>query len=107
MKVDAAAFKDSPNSAVVFHRNHFVTCSSAFEQLGAVVAQMPIMEQLFTPAVCVGRTDSQPAIAQSLHYVRGQVEASISEFSTWKSQLLSLGQQHAGECTEHHSFKCY
>uniref|UniRef100_A0A8C9XGE6 Midasin AAA ATPase 1 n=1 Tax=Sander lucioperca TaxID=283035 RepID=A0A8C9XGE6_SANLU len=98
VKVDAAAFKDSPNSAVVFHRNHFVTCSSAFEQLGAVVAQMPIMEQLFTPAVCVGRTDSQPAIAQSLHYVRGQVEASISEFSTWKIPLLLPLTDHTVLC---------
>ncbi|XP_035851556.1 midasin isoform X1 [Sander lucioperca] len=95
LELDSVAQQTSDR--VLHTWNHFVTCSSAFEQLGAVVAQMPIMEQLFTPAVCVGRTDSQPAIAQSLHYVRGQVEASISEFSTWKSQLLSLGQQHADQ----------
>ncbi|XP_059212052.1 midasin [Centropristis striata] len=84
--------------------NHFVTCCSAFDQLGAVVAQMPSMEQLFTPALCVGSADSLPAISQSLQYVRGQVEANITEFTTWKTQLLSLGHPHSGHqpefCTE-------
>ncbi|XP_054474709.1 midasin [Anoplopoma fimbria] len=84
--------------------NHFATCCSAFDQLGAVAAQMPSTEQLFTPAVCVGGADSQPAITQSLQYVRGQVEASITEFTTWKTQLLSLGHQHSDQqpafCTE-------
>lgn len=90
----------SSNCVVTFFpiRNHFVTCCSAFDQLAAVAAQMPSMEQLFTPAVCVGGPDSQPAITQSLQYVRGQVEASIAEFTTWKTQLLSIGTQHSGEC---------
>nr|XP_020508278.1 midasin [Labrus bergylta] len=70
---------------------HFMTCCSAFDQLGAVAAQMPGVEQLFSPTVCVGSTDNQPAITQSLQYVRGQVEAGITEFTTWKTQLLSIG----------------
>uniref|UniRef100_A0A665V9V2 Midasin n=1 Tax=Echeneis naucrates TaxID=173247 RepID=A0A665V9V2_ECHNA len=81
-----------------FHRNHFGTCCSGFDQLAAVVAQMPSVEQLFIPAMSVGSADSQPAITQSLQYVRGQVEADITEFTTWKTQLLSLGHQHTGEC---------
>ncbi|TMS12010.1 hypothetical protein E3U43_016968 [Larimichthys crocea] len=83
---------------------HFVTCCSAFDQLGAVVAQMPSVEQLFTPSTCVGSTENQPAITQSLQYVRGQVEANITEFTTWKTQLLSLGHQNSDHqsafCTE-------
>lgn len=76
------------------------------------MAQMPSVEQLFTPTTCVSSADSQPAITQSLRYVRGQVEASITEFTTWKTQMLSLGHQNAGEFTEqraeyHHSFRCY
>lgn len=90
-----------PTTLSFFHRNHFVTCCSAFDQLGAVVAQMPGVEQLFTPATCVGSADNQPAITQSLQYVRGQVEAIITEFTTWKTQLLSLGQQNSGECPDH------
>ncbi len=101
LKSDVAVTKDrnSPNNSIIFHRNHFVTCCSAFDQLGAVVAQMPGVEQLFTPAGCVGGANSQLAIPQSLQYVRGQVEANITEFTTWKTQLLSLGLQHSGECT--------
>uniref|UniRef100_A0A8C4E8F0 Midasin n=1 Tax=Dicentrarchus labrax TaxID=13489 RepID=A0A8C4E8F0_DICLA len=94
----------SPNNAVISHRNHFVTCCSAFDHLGAVVAQMPSVEQLFSSAVCVGSPDSQPAITQSLQYVRRQVEANITEFTTWKTQLLSLGHQNSDHlpafCTE-------
>ncbi|KAM7394956.1 hypothetical protein PAMA_006612 [Pampus argenteus] len=77
--------------------NYFVTCCSAFDQLAAVAAHMPSMEQYFTAAVCVSNTDSQPAITQSLQYVRGQVETNITEFTTWKTQLLSLGHQHSDE----------
>ncbi|CAK6975580.1 Hypothetical predicted protein [Scomber scombrus] len=77
--------------------NYFVICCSAFDQLAAVAAQMPSIEQLFTPAECVSSSDSQPAITQSLQYVRGQVEENITEFTTWKTQLLSLGHQHSDE----------
>ncbi|XP_034383470.1 midasin isoform X2 [Cyclopterus lumpus] len=93
------------NSERALHTwNHFATCCSAFDQLGAVAAQMPSMEQLFTPALCIGGADNHPAITRSLQYVRGQVEASITEFTTWKTQLLSLGHQHSDQqaafCTE-------
>lgn len=64
------------------------------------MAQMPSVEQLFTPAARVGGAENQPAITQSLKYVRGQVEGSIAEFTTWKTQLLSLGQQSTGDFTE-------
>lgn len=91
---------NSSNSTAVFHRSCFTACCSAFDQLGAVEAQMPIVEQAFTPDVCVGTADSQPAIIQSIQYVRGQVEASIIEFTTWKTQMLSLGYEHTGQSTE-------
>ncbi|XP_041660686.1 midasin isoform X2 [Cheilinus undulatus] len=72
---------------------HFVTCCSAFNQLGTVAAQMPGMEQLFSPALSVSSSDYQPAITQSLQYIRRQVETNITEFTTWKTQLLSIGPQ--------------
>ncbi|KAF0023084.1 hypothetical protein F2P81_023714 [Scophthalmus maximus] len=83
-------------------RNHFVTCCSGFDQLGVVAAQMPGIERLFIPASRVGSAESQAAITQSLQYVRGQVEANITEFTTWKTQLLSLGHQQ----TDHQSAFC-
>uniref|UniRef100_A0AAQ5XCQ8 Midasin n=1 Tax=Amphiprion ocellaris TaxID=80972 RepID=A0AAQ5XCQ8_AMPOC len=100
LKVELDSVAQQASETVLHTWNHFNTCCSAFDQLGAVVAQMPGMEQLFTPALCVGNADSQPAITQSLQYVRGQVEANITEFTTWKTQLLSLGQQHTGDFTD-------
>lgn len=89
--------KKHPNHVVVVcYRSYFTACCSAFDGLEAVVVQMPAVEQLFTPAIRVGSTDSQPAIAKSLQYVRGQIQADIAEFTTWKTQLLSLGHPHTG-----------
>uniref|UniRef100_A0A1A7W7P3 Midasin homolog n=1 Tax=Iconisemion striatum TaxID=60296 RepID=A0A1A7W7P3_9TELE len=70
----------------------FSVCSSAMEQLADVAGQMCSIEQLFTMAPSVGGTNYQPAVTQSLRYVRGQVEAAVTEFTAWKTQLLFLGQ---------------
>ncbi|KAM9840331.1 midasin [Aulostomus maculatus] len=93
LKRELDSMAQQSSERVLHTWSYFVTCCAAFDQLAAVVAQMPSIEQLFIPAVCVGSTDCQPAITQSLQYVRGQVEANITEFTTWKNQLLSLGHQ--------------
>lgn len=61
---------------------------------------MPIVEQVFTSDVCVGTPDSQPTVIQSLQYVRGQVEATVTEFTTWRIHVLSLGHDDTGQSTE-------
>ncbi|XP_060907246.1 midasin [Labrus mixtus] len=92
IKVELDDAAQQTSDRVLHTWKHFMTCCSAFDQLGAVAAQMPGVEQLFSPTVCVGSSaDNQPAITQSLQYVRGQVEAGITEFTTWKTQLLSIG----------------
>ncbi|XP_035534963.1 midasin [Morone saxatilis] len=106
LKVELDNVAQQTSERVLHTWNHFVTCCSAFDQLGAVVAQMPSVEQLFSSAVCVGSPDSQPAITQSLQYVRGQVEANITEFTTWKTQLLSLGHQNSGTTQDHDTDQC-
>lgn len=80
----------------IFHRNHFAVCCSAFDHLSALVSQLLSVEQLFSPAQAACRGECQPAITQSLQFIRGQVEATITEFTTWKTHLLSLGPQHTG-----------
>lgn len=80
-------------------RSSFGTISSAADQLASLADQMSSVEQVFTAAGRVGTANIQPAITQSLQYVRGQVEACVTEFTTWKSQLLCLEPQPAGECT--------
>ncbi|XP_030578137.1 midasin [Archocentrus centrarchus] len=104
LKVELDSVAQQTSDRVLLTWNYFIACCSAFDHLGAVEAQMPIVEQVFTPDVCVGTTDSQPAMIQSMQYVRGQVEASVIEFTTWKTQMLSLGYQHTDHqhtfCTE-------
>lgn len=90
-------------TSTTFHRNHFATCCSALEHLGAVADQMPHIEQLFTPTLWAGSGDSLPAITQSLQYMRGQVESSITEFTTWRRQLLSMGPHTSGNSQSNES----
>ena len=79
------------------HRSHFATCCSGLDRLGSVAGQMLSVEQLFTLAGPEGPAASQPGLASSLRYVRGEVEACLTEFTTWKAQHLSLGQgEHTG-----------
>uniref|UniRef100_A0A3Q1JQ86 Midasin n=1 Tax=Anabas testudineus TaxID=64144 RepID=A0A3Q1JQ86_ANATE len=97
LKVELDTVAQQTSERVLHTWDHFVTCCSAFDQLGAIAAEMPSVEQLFMPAVCVGSADSQPAITQSLQYVRGQVETNITEFTTWRTQLMSLEYMHTGD----------
>ncbi|XP_042084236.1 midasin isoform X2 [Haplochromis burtoni] len=100
VELDCAA---QPISDGVLHTwNYFTECCSAFNRLGAIGAQMPIVEQIFTSDVCVGTPDNQPAVIQSLQYVRGQVEATVTEFTTWRIHVLSLGH----DDTDHQQTFC-
>ncbi|KAJ8409756.1 hypothetical protein AAFF_G00218150 [Aldrovandia affinis] len=78
---------------------HFRVCSSALDRLGAVATLMPAVEQLFTPPTPEGAAGAhalaQPALTRGLRFVRGEVEASLAEFTTWRTELLSPG--HADE----------
>ncbi|XP_047429048.1 midasin isoform X2 [Mugil cephalus] len=95
MELDSVARQAS--ESVLYTWSYFTTCCVSYDRLEAVVAQIPTVEQLFTPAMCVGSADSQPAITKSLQYVRGQVQADITEFTAWKTQLLSLGHHHTDQ----------
>ncbi|XP_061563343.1 midasin [Cololabis saira] len=97
LKEELGSMSQQDNRRVLHTWSDFSTCSSALERLGAVAAQMPWMEQLFTATVCAGSADSQPTVPQSLRYVRTQVEPCITEFTAWKTQLLSLGPPHTDD----------
>uniref|UniRef100_A0A087Y7X1 Midasin n=1 Tax=Poecilia formosa TaxID=48698 RepID=A0A087Y7X1_POEFO len=85
-------------------RSTFTICCSAMEQLGGVAAQMSSIESLFSPATGEDGANTQPAIRQSLNYVRGQVETAITEFTSWRSQLLSPGPVSTGQQSTFWSF---
>ncbi|XP_041950170.1 midasin [Alosa sapidissima] len=101
MQVESRAVKEQldsitqQNSEWALHTwGHFTLCCSVLDRLGAVVAQMPKVEQLFTPVEAFGH-HAQPALIKGLHCVREEVESSLTEFTTWKTQLLSLGHSQA------------
>lgn len=76
---------------VIHSWDHFTLCCSSLDRLGAVVAQMPALEQLFIPdAVPVSHT--QPALTRGLQASRTEVETCLTEFTTWKTHLLSIRQ---------------
>lgn len=71
------------------------------EQLGGVAAQMSSIESLFSPLTGEGGANTQPTMTQSLNYVRGQVETAITEFTSWRSQVLSPGAEPIGQHPTH------
>uniref|UniRef100_A0A674E136 Midasin n=1 Tax=Salmo trutta TaxID=8032 RepID=A0A674E136_SALTR len=92
-ELDAVALQSTQGA--LHSWSHFSVCCSGYDRLGSVTAQMPAVEQLFTTPE--GTADTQPGLTRGLQYVRGEVEAALTEFTTWKTQLLSLGHGDAGE----------
>ena len=70
-------------------RTHFAAVRSGLERLGAVATRMGEVEQLFSPAVCVGGAESRPAIAQSLRYLRAELDACVGEWTAWRDRTLA------------------
>ncbi|KAK6297294.1 hypothetical protein J4Q44_G00318770 [Coregonus suidteri] len=93
-ELDAVALQSTQGA--LHSWSHFSVCCSGYDRLGSVAAQMPMVEQLFTPTAHEGTVDTQPGLTRGLQYVRGEVEATLMEFTTWKTQLLSLGHAHTG-----------
>lgn len=58
---------------------------------------MPEVEQLFTPEEALSQR-TPPALIKGVQCVREEVESTLTEFSTWKTQLLSLAHDQTGEC---------
>ncbi|KAL4649045.1 midasin isoform X1 [Arapaima gigas] len=75
---------------------HFTVCSLGLESLSKVTAQMIAIEELFSPVLPKGAVHghSQPALIRSLQHLQGKVETTLLEFTSWKTQLLSIGQIH-------------
>uniref|UniRef100_A0A671LK38 Midasin n=1 Tax=Sinocyclocheilus anshuiensis TaxID=1608454 RepID=A0A671LK38_9TELE len=88
-KLDGLALESTER--VVHSWDHFTLCCSSLDRLGIVVGQMPSLEQLFIPdGVLVLHT--QPALICGLQAIRTEVETCLTEFTTWKTHLLSIRQ---------------
>ncbi|XP_073672706.1 midasin [Garra rufa] len=88
-KLDGLAHESTER--VIQSWDHFTLCCSSLDRLGMVVGQMPALEQLFIPdGVPVLQT--QPALIFGLQSVRTEVDTCLTEFTTWKTHLLSIRQ---------------
>ncbi|XP_067273008.1 midasin [Pseudorasbora parva] len=76
---------------VIHSWDHFRLCCSCLDRLGIVVGQMPVVEQLFIPDGVLG-LHTQPALICGLQAVRKEVETCLTEFTTWKTHLLTIRQ---------------
>lgn len=89
MKLDGLVQESTEK--VIYSWDHFIHCCSSMDRLAIVANQIPALEQLFIPdSVVVLQT--QPALIRGLQSVRTEVETCLTEFTTWKTQLLSIRQ---------------
>uniref|UniRef100_A0AAR2JB73 Midasin n=1 Tax=Pygocentrus nattereri TaxID=42514 RepID=A0AAR2JB73_PYGNA len=72
-------------------QSHMEQCCSYVYGLGSLAGRMVALEQLFVPEG-TPVLNTQPSLTRGLHAVRGEVDTCVTEFTAWKSQLLSLGQ---------------
>uniref|UniRef100_A0A3B4AV04 Midasin n=1 Tax=Periophthalmus magnuspinnatus TaxID=409849 RepID=A0A3B4AV04_9GOBI len=102
VKAELNSIAQQTSEGVLHTWAHLDLCCSAFDRLNSVVSELPQVEQLFLPSQTPGRGKSSPAIIQGLQMLRGQVHAAITDFTTWKTQLLNLGAQATGSlfCSE-------
>ncbi|XP_043076462.1 midasin [Puntigrus tetrazona] len=91
LKEKVAGLAQESTERVVHSWEHFTLCCSSLDRLGIVVGQMPALEQLFIPDG-VPVLHPQPALICGLQAVRTEVEMCLTEFTTWKTHLLSIRQ---------------
>ncbi|XP_003200751.2 midasin [Danio rerio] len=89
MKLDGLA--EESTERAICSWDHFTLCCSSLDRLAIVANQIPALEQLFIPESVV-ILQTQPALIRGLQSVRTEVETCLTEFTTWKTQLLSIRQ---------------
>ncbi|CAB1342786.1 unnamed protein product [Coregonus sp. 'balchen'] len=112
-ELDAVALQSTQGA--LHSWSHFSVCCSGYDRLGAVAAQMPAVEQLFTPKAPEGTADTQPEgeeeepqedllkpghLSRLLEEELGAEVASLSlgEVSDTLEQLLERLRVHRDSC---------
>nr|XP_057921265.1 midasin [Doryrhamphus excisus] len=91
LKTELHHMTQRSSDGVLLTRKHFQSCCSAFDHLTTVMCQLRDIQQFFMPDARVCSNMLQPAIIQSLRFVMEELLTNVTEFTTWKSQLLSVG----------------
>ncbi|XP_062857908.1 midasin [Trichomycterus rosablanca] len=92
------ALREESTQRTIHTRRHLDECCSCVHGLGKLADRMATLEQLFA---LNGSTTPRPQLClmQGLHSIRTEVDSCIVEFTTWKSQQLSLGTVFKGPAT--------
>lgn len=80
-------------------RSRFEVCSSGLSRLGAVAARLQAVETLFTAVLPEGQAPAQrqPAVLWTLQYLREEIGRNLTQFTAWKTELLTLKAGSSGE----------
>ncbi|XP_076872534.1 midasin isoform X2 [Brachyhypopomus gauderio] len=85
------ALEQEAKDRAVHTWSHVEQCGECIYGLGALTSRAAALEQLFTPEG-TPVPHAATGLGQGLHAARGEVDACVSEFTTWRTQLMSLGQ---------------
>ncbi|XP_035384712.1 midasin isoform X1 [Electrophorus electricus] len=91
LKQKLNALKQEASDGVIHTWSHVEQCGVYVYSLGALSSQMATLEQLFTPEG-TPVLQTPPGLTRGLHAARGEADACVSEFTTWRTQMLSFGQ---------------
>ncbi|KAG2468110.1 MDN1 protein, partial [Polypterus senegalus] len=95
LKADLDKIFLRPTSAVLQTWHHFDVCSSGLNKLGSLASHLQDMELFFSVSFS-GKEDcpyNNPGIIQTLRFLRKEIEQHITEFTTWRTDQLSLKSQ--------------
>ncbi|XP_043295395.1 midasin isoform X1 [Cervus canadensis] len=83
----------------LFHSwKDFEVCSSGLSCLSQVSAHLQGLESLFIlPGVEGEQTGPQMALVESMEYVRREINKAADDFTTWKTHLLTPGNQEGNQ----------
>ncbi|XP_074982679.1 midasin isoform X2 [Caretta caretta] len=91
VKADIDRLRQQSCETLFYSWKDFEFCSSGLSCLLKVSAQLQSIESLYVLQGMEGRQSTkQMALIKSLEYIQGEVNKTAADFTTWKTQLLSL-----------------
>ncbi|XP_029451275.1 midasin isoform X2 [Rhinatrema bivittatum] len=91
MKAEVDQIRRQASETLFYSWKAFEVCSSGFCVLVKISSQLQDAGLLFTVPEAEGRQESrQIVVIQSIDYIQEQVDRTSADFTTWKTQLLSM-----------------
>ncbi|XP_058881826.1 midasin isoform X1 [Acipenser ruthenus] len=92
LKAELDGLKEQPTEGILQTWSRFEVCSSGLSRLGAVAARLQAVETLFTAVLPEGQAPAQrqPAVLWTLQYLREEIGRNLTQFTAWKTELLTL-----------------